>query len=49
MKKTTQTITRDVYEEPCKYCLRVIKGNSESAVEYKMKLHVDKHEKEKSK
>jgi hypothetical protein len=47
MKKTTQTITRDVYEEKCKYCPKIIKANSESAVEYKMKLHVEKHEKEK--
>lgn len=45
MKKTREKIeiTRDVFEEKCKYCNKVVKGTSESAVKFKMESHVDKH------
>ncbi len=45
MKKETITSTRTVYLDECSVCKKVIKGFSESNLEYNMRLHKEKHEK----
>lgn len=49
MKKEKITSTRIVYSEICKHCKKKIKGFSESSLEYNMRLHKEKHDKEKIK
>ena len=48
MKKTIIKSERTVYSEECKICKKEIKGFSESNLEYNMRLHKEKHDKEKS-
>lgn len=49
MKKTIIKSERTVYSEVCSICKKEIKGFSESNLEYNMKLHKEKHDKEASK
>ncbi len=49
MKKEKITSTRTVYSEQCKICKNKIKGFSESNLEYNMRLHKEKCEKENGK
>lgn len=46
MKKETITSTRIVYSDKCSICKKIIKAFSESNLEYNMKLHKEKHERE---
>lgn len=46
MKKETITSTRTVYSDKCPNCNKVIKAFSESNLEYNMRLHIEKHERE---
>lgn len=47
MKKETITSTRIVYSDKCKICKKQIKAFSESNLEYNMKLHKEKCERNK--
>ena len=49
MKKEEITSTRIVYSDECSVCKQKIKGFSESNLEYNMRLHKEKHEKEENK
>ena len=46
MKKQTITSTRTVYSDKCPKCKKEIKAFSESNLEYNMRLHKEKHDKE---
>ena len=48
MKKETITSERIVYSEKCSVCKKEIKAFSESNLKYNMRLHKEKHDKEKS-
>ena len=48
MKKTIIKSERTVYSENCSVCKKEIKGFSESNLEYNMRLHKEKHDKEKA-
>ena len=45
MKKETITSTRTVYSDECSKCKKIIKGFSESNLEYNMRLHKETHNK----
>ncbi len=47
MKIETITSSRKVYSDKCKICKKVIKAFSESNLNYNMKLHKEKCEKDK--
>ena len=47
MKTEKITSVRIVYSDKCKVCKKKIKGFSESNLEYNMRLHKEKCEKEK--
>lgn len=49
MKKTIVKSERVVYSENCPICKQEIKAFSESNLEYNMKLHKEKHDKENTK
>lgn len=49
MKKQLVTSTRTVYSDKCSICEREIKGFSESNLEYNMRLHKERCNKEKLK
>lgn len=49
MKKQIIKSERIVYSEKCKVCKKEIKGFSESALVYNMRLHREKHQLPKSK
>lgn len=49
MKRTIKTIERIQYSEKCPKCKDEIKGGSESAVKYNLKVHIEqKHNNGKS-
>lgn len=47
MKTEKITSTRIVYSDKCPICKKEIKAFSKSNLEYNMKLHKEKHDKEK--
>jgi len=47
MKKQIIKSEREVFIEDCPICKQPIKGFSESNLKYNMRLHKEKHEKEK--
>lgn len=46
MKKEQVTSTRTVYSDKCSICKQEIKAFSESNLEYNMRLHKEKHNKD---
>ncbi len=48
MKTEKITSTRIVYSDECLVCKKEIKAFSESSLEYNMRLHKEKHDKEDS-